>query len=130
MTLATLVVYGRYWYDFLTLAWVIGFFVIEMFLLFRNSLLGWAMTFKCLAVAMVFMYALTQPPVVLPPEDVSIGAFLVRLVLIVVLGSVIAILGYMRWKRITVVVGREGNSTIAGQRFFPMADFVRGKNDD
>ncbi len=108
MTLATLVVYGRYWYDFLTLAWVIGFFLIEMVLLFRNSLLGWAMTAKCLAVAAVFAYALTMPPVVLPPENVSIGAFLVRSVLIAVLGAVIVILLWMRWRRETVVVGREG----------------------
>lgn len=108
MTLATLVFYGRYWYDFITLAWVVGFFLIEMMLLFRNSVIGWAMTIKCLVLSIVFTYALLNPSSRLPPEDVSVGAALVRLVLVGVLTAVIGILLWMRLHRFTVVVGKEG----------------------
>lgn len=110
MTLATLVVYGRYWYDFLTFAWVIAFFLTEMVLLFRNSLLGWAMTAKCLVLAAVFAYAILQPPARLAPEDVTLGAVAIRVALIVVLGAVIAILIAMRLRRETVVVGHVGTN--------------------
>ena len=105
--LATAVWYGRYWYDFLTIVWVVGFFLLEMMLLFRNTLIGWAMTFKCLALAGVFFYACAHPPP-LQPEDISIETASIRAVLIGVLGFVIAILITMRLRRLTVVVGREG----------------------
>lgn len=108
MTLATLVVYGRWWYDFLTFAVVVAFFLIEMLLLFRNTLLGWAMTAKCLALAMVFSYAILNPPVKLPPEDVSIGSAAIRAVLITVLVAVITILSVMRVRQQTVIVGTIG----------------------
>lgn len=105
----TIVIYGRYWYDFVTLASVIAFFLIELLLLFRNSIIGWAMTAKCLAVAFVFLYALLNPPVTLPEEEVSVGAALVRIVLIGVLVTVIGVLLWMRWLGATVVVGRPGD---------------------
>lgn len=110
MTPATLVIYGRYWYDFLTLTWVVAFFLIEMVLLFRNSFLGWAMTAKCLALAAVFTYAISMPPLVLPPENVTILGALVRSVLITILGLVIIILIIMRLHRETVVVGHVGTN--------------------
>lgn len=106
--LATLVIYGRYWYDFFTLAWVVVFFLVEMVLLFRSTLIGWAMTAKCLVLSLVFTYALLNPPVHLPPEDVSVGAALVRMALNGVLTAVIVILLWMRIHRLTVVVGKEG----------------------
>lgn len=108
--LATLVVYGRYWYDFFTLAWVIAFFLIEMVLLFRSTLIGWAMTAKCLALAGVFFFALTHPAAALPPEDVTLESVAVRVMLIVVLGFVIAVLIWMRLRRETVVVGKNGSA--------------------
>jgi hypothetical protein len=105
----TLIIYGRYWYDFLTIAWVMSFFLIEMVLLFRNSLLGWSMTVKCLVLAGVFLFSLVNPPDHLPPEDITIAAVLIRLLLIVVLGWVIVILAVMRLRRITIwFVSREG----------------------
>lgn len=109
MTLATLIIDGRWWYDWLTIAWVVGFFLIEMVLLFRNSLLGWAMTAKCLTLAGVFFWSLQHPPPVLLPEEVTLETVTVRGTLIVVLGVVIVILLYMRLKRLTVVVGRAGD---------------------
>lgn len=104
---ATLVVYGRYWYDFVTLAVVAAFFLIEMILLFRNSRIGWSMTRKCLVLVFLFCYAILNPAP-LQPEDVTIGAVLVRTVLIAVLVHTIYVLVDMRVKRQTVVVGREG----------------------
>lgn len=103
---ATLVTYGRWWYDFLTIAWIVGFFLTEMLLLFRNTLIGWAMTFKCLTLAGVFGYALFNPPPLMP-ESVTIEAVIIRCVLIGVLGVVITILVVMRLRRLTVVVGRQ-----------------------
>lgn len=108
MTLATLIVHGRYWYDALTLLWVTGFFMVEMLLLFRNTLLGWAMTFKCLMLAFVFLWSFFNPPEELPPENVSVPAALIRIGLIIILGSVIVILTAMRMRRETVIVGRDG----------------------
>lgn len=108
MTPASLIVYGRYWYDFFTLAWVVGFFLIEMLLLFRNSVLGWAMTAKCIVLAVVFSYAIVHPAYPLPPEEVTFGAVAVRLLLVAVLGFVIAVLLWMRWRRQTIIVGRKG----------------------
>jgi len=102
---STMVWHGRYWYDTLTLGFVAAFFLVEMVLLFRNSLLGWAMTAKCIMLAAVFLYALLIPPVYLPEEDVSVGAALLRTGLMFVLGSVIAILLWMRRRRRTVIVG-------------------------
>lgn len=110
MNLATLVVYGRYWYDTLTFAVVVAFFLIEMVLLFRNTLLGWSMTAKCLTLAGVFAYALTTPPEVLPPENVTLPAVIIRTTLIGVLTSVIFILVAMRLRKETVVVGRVGTN--------------------
>lgn len=110
MTLATLVVYGRYWYDFLTFAVVVAFFLIEMLLLFRNTLLGWAMTAKCLILALLFSYAILNPPMQLPPEDVSIVSASLRAALITILTGVIVILAVMRTRRQTVVVGTVGEA--------------------
>lgn len=108
MTPATLVIYGRYWYDFFTLAWVVAFFLIEMLLLFRSTAIGWAMTAKCIALALVFSYAIINPPYPLVAEDVTVGSALVRAVLIIVLGYVIVVLIWMRVRQETVVVGRSG----------------------
>lgn len=102
--LATAVWYGRWWYDFTTIAWIVGFFLIEMLLLFRNSLIGWAMTAKCLTLAAVFGWALLHPGPLLP-EEVTIDTIVVRSALIGVLGFVIAVLIGMRILRLTVVVG-------------------------
>lgn len=107
---ATLVVYGRWWYDFLAVAWIVGFFLVEMLLLFRNSLLGWAMTIKCLTLAGVFFYALSHPAPLLP-EEITIEKVLTYSILIGVLGGVILILVTMRLRRLTVVVGREGETS-------------------
>jgi hypothetical protein len=104
----TVVVYGRYWYDATTILGVVAFFLVEMVLLFRNSLLGWAMTLKCLMLSVVFSYAFLNPPTILQPEDISLGAALIRVSLLGVLGLVIIILVVMRWRRETVIVGREG----------------------
>lgn len=108
MEIATMVIMNRYWYDFLTVAWVVAFFLIEMLLLFRNSLLGWAMTSKCLVLAVVFTWAIDNPPPLLP-EHITIEAVAIRLLLIVDLGVVIAILIWMRMRRLTVVMGKEGD---------------------
>lgn len=108
MMIATLVIDGRYWYDFVTICVVIAFFAIECLLLFRNSIIGWLMTVKCLTLAGANFWALQHPPVVLPPENVTIDALLVRCWLIVVLAGVIAYLAYMRIKNLTVYVGRQG----------------------
>lgn len=107
MTPATLVVYGRYWYDFLTVSSVIAFFLIEMVLLFRNSLLGWGMTAKCLVLAGERTYVITHPPPLLS-EDVTFESVTIRVGLIAVLGVVIVILIAMRLRRETVVVGHVG----------------------
>jgi hypothetical protein len=127
MILSTLVVYGRYWYDFLTIAWVVGFFLIECLLLFRSSVIGWAMTAKCLMLAGIFSWTLINPPP-LRPESVALDAVVIRSLLIGVLGYVIAVLLWMRWQRETVVVGRVGDeeSTIS-PRYFPLSDFMRGR---
>lgn len=106
METATLVVYGRWWYDFLAIAWIVGFFLLEMLLLFRNSLIGWAMTVKCLTLAGVFCWALFHPtPLV--TEDVTIEKVVTYAALIAVLGVVIGILLVMRVMRLTVLVGPE-----------------------
>lgn len=102
--IATLVVDGRYWYDTLTIAWVVAFFLIECLLLFRSSIIGWAMTVKCLVLAGVFFNVLINPPPVLPPEDVSIPNTIIRVSLIVTLGAVIGILIWMRVTHQTVVL--------------------------
>ena len=106
---ATLVVYGRYWYDFLTIAWLVAFFLIEMLLLFRNTLIGWAMTAKCLVLSGVFYWACVNPPP-LQPENITIVTAAIRAVLISVLGVVIAILIVMRIRNLTVVVGSAGQN--------------------
>lgn len=108
MELATAVWYGRYWYDAFTIACIVGFFLVEMVLLFRNSLIGWAMTAKCLVLAGVFLWAFMNPPPRLPPEDVTIQRVAIYTILIATLGVVILILAVMRLLRMTVVVGRQG----------------------
>jgi hypothetical protein len=112
---ATLVVYGRWWYDTLTIGWIVGFFLIEMLLLFRNSLIGWAMTIKCLTLAGVFGYALVNPGPLLP-EHVTIEKVVTYAILIGVLGFVILVLIAMRLRRLTVVVGREGDPSWSSTR--------------
>ena len=124
MILSTLVIYDRYWYDFLIVVWVVGFFLIEMVLLFRHSLIGWAMTLKCLTLAGVFLWVLVNPPP-LGPESLNVQRLTVYLALIFVLGLVIVVLVWMRLNKATVVVGKEGE--IPGQREAD-ARYVRATN--
>lgn len=105
MTPATLVVFGRYWYDFLVVSWVVGFFLIECLLLFRSTIIGWAMTAKCLVLAGVFAWALFNPPPLMH-ESITIEKAGIYSVLIVVLGAVIGILIWMRIMRMVVIVGK------------------------
>jgi hypothetical protein len=49
--------------------------------------------------------------------------------LIVVLGAVIAVLIWMRYRRLTVVVGKLGEDG-ESPRYFPAADFIAGRNAD
>lgn len=99
----TMLVEGRYWYDFLVIAWIVAFFLIECVLLFRNTLIGWAMTAKCLTLAGVFFWTLIHPPP-LAPESVTQEKVVIYLLLTFVLGFVIAVLIWMRLHNETVVV--------------------------
>jgi hypothetical protein len=128
MTIATLIVYGRYWYDFLAIAWIVGFFLIEMLLLFRSSLIGWAMTMKCLVLAGVFGWAMMNPPP-LVTESVTQEKVVTYTLLITVLGYVIFVLLWMRYRRLTVVVGKLGDGE-EDPRYFPAADFIAGRKAD
>lgn len=101
--LATLIIHGRYWYDFMAVASIVTF-LLEMVLLYRNSLIGWAMTAKCLVLAGVFGWALLNPPPI-THESVTIEKVVTYTVLIITLGVVIAILAAMRILRMTVIVG-------------------------
>lgn len=103
----TMVIAGRYWYDFVTFAILVAFFFVVMALLFRRSLVGWSMTAAFLTLGLTFGFAMTQPPVKLPPEDVTIAAVVIRIALIAVLGWNIAVLIRMRVHRQTVIVGKE-----------------------
>ena len=104
MTLATAVWWGRWWYDTLLVAFIIVFFVLEAFLLFRRSRLGWAMTGKCVALVAIFSYSLLNPTVPLRAEDVSSGAVVVRVLLGVSLAWVIYELWALRRGGGTVTV--------------------------
>lgn len=97
-----MVIEGRYWYDFVVVAWVIAFFLIECALLFRNTLIGWAMTLKCLTLAGVFFWTIINPPP-LPPESVTQEKVVIYLVLVGVLGFTIAVLISMRLRHETVI---------------------------
>jgi hypothetical protein len=106
---ATLVVFGRYWYDALTFGVLVAFFVSITLLLFRNTVLGWAMTWAFSALAIVFAWSAVNPPQPLLPEEVTIEAVVLRTVLIVSLIPAIVILYVMRARKETVVVGRVGD---------------------
>lgn len=106
MTLATMVIHGRWWYDFVTFAILVAFFFVLMALLFRNSIIGWSLTLAFFALGFTFGFALSQEPARLQPEDVTQVTVAFRVFLDLCLGQAIAILLWMRARRMTVFVGK------------------------